>query len=288
MDSHRLKREIIATQVTNSMVNRMGASFALRMHEDTGANPAQVAKAFTIAREIFAARDFWTRVEALDNKVSARLQTRALLAMWNLLRQVTRWLLNRPAGHLDIRKTVDRLAPGLVVLGESMASSMSADEANQVAELMQPYVDGGFPRRLAKRIASMPLLYAALDVVESASQRGIDVKSAAEVFFGLGDKLGLKWLREHVETLPVKGQWHAHARANLRDELHAHHRELADRVLKECGGAKDPVACWMSQYEEQVKHITEMMHDMESLSGMDYATVSVAVRSLAHLVSVTL
>ena len=58
MAGHRLKREIIATQVTNSMVNRMGASFALRMHEDTGASAAKVARAFTIAREVFRARDF--------------------------------------------------------------------------------------------------------------------------------------------------------------------------------------------------------------------------------------
>ena len=48
MDGHRLKREIIATQVTNSLVNRMGSSFALRMHEDTGATAAEVARAFTI------------------------------------------------------------------------------------------------------------------------------------------------------------------------------------------------------------------------------------------------
>ena len=31
MEGHRLKREIIATAVTNSMVNRMGATFTLRM-----------------------------------------------------------------------------------------------------------------------------------------------------------------------------------------------------------------------------------------------------------------
>jgi glutamate dehydrogenase len=39
--AHRLKREIIATAVTNSMVNRMGATFLLRMQEDTGRSPAQ-------------------------------------------------------------------------------------------------------------------------------------------------------------------------------------------------------------------------------------------------------
>src|SRR3546814_6447203 len=36
MEDHRLKREIIATAVTNSTINRMGATFLLRMQEDSG------------------------------------------------------------------------------------------------------------------------------------------------------------------------------------------------------------------------------------------------------------
>ncbi len=60
MHGHRLKREIIATQVTNSLVNRMGSSFTMRMHEETGEEAAQVAKAYTIARGIFDAREFWS------------------------------------------------------------------------------------------------------------------------------------------------------------------------------------------------------------------------------------
>jgi glutamate dehydrogenase len=108
METHRLRREIIATQVTNSMVNRMGVSFGMRMEEDTGAPPAAVAKAFTIAREIFDARDFWSEVESLDAKVAADLQNRALLAMWNLLRQTTRWILIRRGHVLDVERNVKR------------------------------------------------------------------------------------------------------------------------------------------------------------------------------------
>ena len=99
MDGHRLKREIIANQVTNSLINRMGASFALRMQEDTGATAAEVARAFTIAREVFRARDFWREIEALDNKAESAAQRDATLAMWSLLRQATRWVLNQAGGQ---------------------------------------------------------------------------------------------------------------------------------------------------------------------------------------------
>src|SRR3546814_5793673 len=67
MEDHRLKREIIATAVTNSTINRMGATFLLRMQEDSGRSPGEVAKAFTISRETLDARALWAQIDAREN-----------------------------------------------------------------------------------------------------------------------------------------------------------------------------------------------------------------------------
>jgi glutamate dehydrogenase len=285
MGEHRLKREIIATQITNSLVNRMGASFVLRMHEDTNASAAQVARAFTIAREIFRARDYWIRIEKLDNKVASDLQIDAMLSMWNLLRQATRWVLNQDSFKLDIQAVVDRLGPGLEVLEKKIMRSLNLEEKTRVEENAEPLIAGGMPKALALRSASLHLFYPALDVVEAAASRNTDVLSVASVFFGLGDELGLKWLRGSVETLPVNGQWHAHARANMRDELYSQHRKITGRVLKNYGDEKDPVKAWMAANRSEVNSILSMIKDMQNLVTMDYATVSVAVRSLNRLLT---
>ena len=283
MTDHRLKREIIATQVTNSLVNRMGASFALRMHEDTGATAAEVARAFTIAREIFKAREFWQKIEALDNRVNSELQISAMLEMWNLLRQATRWLLNQPGNHLNIRASIDRLQPGLKVIEKTIKQSLNAIEKAQVEERALPLIEGGMPKALAQRAASLHLLYPALDVVETAALRHTDELRVAAVFFGLGDDLGLKWLRASVENLSVESQWHVHARGNLRDELYIQHRRLAGRVLEACPDARDPVGRWLQDNAEHVERVSLMLKDMQRLPSMDYAIVSVAVSSLDQL-----
>jgi glutamate dehydrogenase len=287
MGDHRLKREIIATQVTNSLVNRMGTSFALRMHEDTGATAAEVARAFTIAREIFRARNFWSRIEALDNKVASRSQINATLSMWNLLRQATRWVLNQPGHKLDIRASIERLTPGMEILEKKISQSLNADEKEQIQQSAEPLIADGMPKTLAVQAASLHMLYPALDVVETAARRNADVLSVATVYFGLGDRLGLKWLRECVEKLPVEGQWHAHARGNLRDELFSQHRRLAGRVLEAFPNQRRPVESWVEANSEAVERILLMLTDMQNLPTMDYATVSVAVRSLEGLLTKT-
>jgi glutamate dehydrogenase len=287
MPQHRLKREIIATQVTNSLVNRMGASFSLRMCEDTGATPSQVARAYTIAREVFYARVFWAKVEALDNKVSSELQISALLSMWNLLRQATRWVLNLKGQALDVSHMVARLAPGLKSVGKTIQGLMSAGELGDMEKQMLPYIEGGFTRELAAHTVMLDRLFPALDLVETAARRKTNVERVARVFFGLGEELDLKWLRRHVESLKVQGKWHAMSRANLRDELFSAHNHLVERVMHNAGRKKDPVALWLADNEDAVQPVREMLTHMRNHSHMDYATISVAVRALEQLVEDT-
>jgi glutamate dehydrogenase len=284
---HRLKREIIATQVTNSLVNRMGASFALRMHEDTSATPGEVARAYTIAREVFRAREFWSMIEGLDNKVDSELQLSAMLSMWRLLRQATRWLLNLPGRKLDIRAMVQRLGPGLVDVEKTIRASMTDEEAEALEQQMQPFIEGGFTPALAEQIAMLDRQFPALDVVETAASRRSDVKRIAEVFFGLGKLLELKWLRRQIEALQVVGQWHAMSRANLRDELFAQQNRLVERVLQAEGRKSDPVAAWHQANAERVAVVQSMLRQMQQQDEMDYPTIAVAVRSLGQLVDDT-
>jgi glutamate dehydrogenase len=287
MPEHRLKREIVATQVTNSIVNRMGASFELRMSEDTGSSPSEVARAYTIAREVFDARSFWLKIEALDNKVDSDLQISAMLNMWKLLREATRWLLNLQGRKLDIRIMVDRLAPGLETLQKSIGATMTALENEELKKQAQAYIDGGFSRKLAEHTVMLERLFPTLDVVETAARRRTDVNRVARVFFGLGDVLDLKWLKKQVESLKVARQWHAISRANLRDELFSAHNHLVERVLKGDGRKKDPVASWMETNQATLKPVQDMLNDMKKGGEMDYPTISVAVRALEQLVAET-
>src|SRR5574337_1242657 len=126
MQRHRLKREIIATAVTNSIVNRMGATFVLRSQEDTGETAAAVVKAYNAARQILHARELWSGIEALDGKVGEAAQIDALMKVWSLLRHVSRWLLNLPGTVLDITNLVQRYKPGMDKLRAALPDALTA------------------------------------------------------------------------------------------------------------------------------------------------------------------
>jgi glutamate dehydrogenase len=200
-----------------------------------------------------------------------------------LLRQSTRWLLNLHGRRLDIRAMVERLAPGIAAVEKTIRQSMSADELETLTQQMSPFIEAGFSRKLAQRTVMLDRLFPALDVVETAARRRSDVDRIAQVFFGLGDALELKWLRRQVESLNVVGQWHAMSRTNLRDELFSQHNRLVERVLQADGRKRDPVAAWMETHGDRVRQVQKMLTDMRNQAEMDYPTIAVAVRSLGQL-----
>ena len=125
MREHRLHREITATHVTNSMVNRCGPSFAFRIGEETGAAGPEIARAYTAAREIFDMRTLWAGIEALDNRVDAKTQTRMFLEARKLVERATRWLLRNRRSPLDIEATISHFSEGAEELARRVPTSPS-------------------------------------------------------------------------------------------------------------------------------------------------------------------
>ena len=287
MQRHRLKREIIATAVTNSTINRMGATFMMRMQEDTGQRPAAIAKAYTAAREILDARELWAQIESFDSQVAEDTQFDALMQIWSLLRHLTRWLLNRPGGTLDIAANVERYQAGVSALRQALPEVLTPTGKGDFSGNQEKWEGLGFPAELALRLARMPVLRAALDMAEVAQQSGRPIEKVAHVFYELGEALDLEWLRGQIEALPVEGHWHAQARGSLLDELNHQHRALVMQVLALASERTDvsPVQAWLQRDNATLQYTRSMLAEILTQNA-DYPIASVAVRRLAQLAQV--
>lgn len=283
MEKHRLKREIIATAVTNTTINRMGATFLMRMQEDTGRSIAEVAKAYTIGRETLDARSLWTQIDALDGKVPEQVQIDALEVIWQLQRSFVRWLLLRPGAMPGITAAVERyhdpfndirVASG--VLGDSQRPAYLAS--------VQEWKDKGLPPALAQQLSELRYLEPAFDIIELARTRKLKPVEVSKVHFRLGEALQLPWLFEQIDALEVNGRWHAVARGVLRDELAAHQRNLAGQVLSTPGAtAEAKVARWIGRDDSSLRFTLSMLQELAAQKTLDYPTVSVAVQRLGQL-----
>jgi glutamate dehydrogenase len=283
---HRLKREIVATQTTNSLVNRMGPVFVARAQEDTDAEPAVIARAYTIAREVFAMREVWVDIEALDNRVPAQVQYQMFFRTARLLRHASYWLLRNRDPHLSIETAIRELRAGVQALDASIDSAMTGGARMQHDAALLELTTANVPEKLARRIARLSVLEPALDIVALAREQSAPVAQVARTYFQLGVELGLDWLHVEIDRLVVDGSWQATARTGLRDAAMRAHRELTQQVLR-AGAARranGALERWCAARADQLAGWKRTLTEMRSVGTADFATLTVgvdAVRSLA-------
>lgn len=261
----------------------MGATFLLRMQEDSGRTPGEVAKAFTITRETLEARDLWAQIDALDGKVEESTQIDALQVIWSLQRSFTRWLLARPGAIPDIATAVARYHDGFkdIRAGQNILpdSQRPAYEAS-----LQDWKSKGVPDDLGGQLAALPYLEPSCDIIEVARERKLKTVDVAKVHFRLGEALRLPWLVEQIDKLVVDGRWHAVARGVLRDELATQQRILVGQVLTMPGADADAkVKHWLERDDASLRFTLAMLNELAAQKSLDYPTASVAVQRLSQL-----
>jgi len=278
---HPLKREIIATHVLNSMVNRVGSTFVHRLADATGMKPAQVVRAYLATREVMGHVELWQQVEALDNQVADKVQSELLIEEGRLTARATAWFLRSRRLAEPLEQTIARFTPAVQALRAQLAAQAEA------SPLAQAWVAAGVPAALAQRVASAEGLYAALDIAELADALQRDVAEVAEVHAEVERRLGLARLRQQIEALPAGSYWQALAKAALGDDLWGLRRDIAQQVLVGGAGGADGagarLAAWERDKAAALERSQRLLAELAEAKGADLAMLSVALRELRNV-----
>ncbi len=275
---HPLKREIVATHVLNSMVNRVGATFVHRITEMTGARAPQVVRAYLLAREVFGVVALWQQIEALDNRVPDALQAEMLIHEGWLTSRATTWFLRSPRLAEPMAPTIERLVPAVQALAQRLAPAASK------SALAAGWIGAGVPAPLAARVASAEGLLDALDIAEVAGSTARGFDEVCEVHVGVGERLGLARLRHQIDALPSDSYWQGRAKAALGDDLAGLQRALAQQVLiTGAGTAPALIARWEQTHAAALERARRLLADLAETKQADLAMLSVAMRELRNL-----
>ena len=287
MDNHPLRKEIIATKLANNIVNDMGLNFMVRMHEETGANEAEVALCYSVASEVFQMRDTWSAIVALDNKIPAAVQTEMLYQLRRTVRRATRWFLRHRNKSQNIEQTIAFFAPTFADLSANLTSYMVEKESERLDKAAEKLIDSAVPAELATRIVSLSSLFSVMDLAEVAANSGHSIDMVSNTYFKLGARMGLHWFLDQITNQPVANHWQALARASYREELDWQQRTLSEVVLNNFSGDdKDvdgQIDQWMDSQDLLLQRWKQMLAEFKTSQSHDFAKFSVALRELMLL-----
>ena len=229
---HRLHREIVATQLSNYLINMMGITFVSRQQQSTGASAPDIVRGFVLARDIFGAERLWSDIESLDHIVNSTLQHDLMGEVMRLLRRATRWLVRMKEVDKETSACVDHYRDRICKLTDGLSELLPERQRKEWQKQVDNLTAKNVPDVLAQRIAGVRHLFSMLSVIQAVDQTGQPLDKVASLFFAVGEYLDLHWFYQELSQLNVQNQWQSLAREGVRDELALQQRALTVNLLQ--------------------------------------------------------
>jgi glutamate dehydrogenase len=286
LGGHRLRRDIIASQLTNDLVDLMGATFITRICRDTGAPVEDVARAWLVAARLADHRALLSQIGAREARLGAHDTYRWILGLARVLERTTLWVLRNLEPGASPATIVEGKLPGLALLRDHFESFVAGEDRvvfeSLVAEIGRLGVDESFCRRLA----TLRFLDQLLEILEIATSAGADAIAAAQAYYRMSELFEIPWLRRSAFDGVRDGPWEVRAAQALTADLATAQRRLAQRVLARVEPGEDvsPATERMLRANAgKVARFKELLAELKGDGVVGLPALSVIVRDLLLL-----
>lgn len=283
---HRLRREIISTQLANDMVNHMGITYVDRIAQSTGTGSNDIVRAYVAARDVFDMPALWQQIEALDYQVSAEVQMELMSELMRLVRRASRWFIRNRRGEINPAQEIENFRAPIRELRDRMPEIIRGEMKEARYQACQDYIAKGVPEELATRVASVRELYPFLGIIEAAKTMQAPANKMAELSFSLAEQLELDWFAKQLTDLKIENYWQAMARESYRDDLEWQLRTLTEGAMRHICDKGDIESCierWLEQQHVLVNRWRVMLAELHAAESHEFAMYSVAIRELIDM-----
>jgi glutamate dehydrogenase len=283
LEQHRLRREIISTQLTNSMINRGGPSFAVRIGDQTGAPAAMIAAAFFVVRNSYDMIALNSAIDALDSKISGKLQLELYATIEDLLLDRIVWFVRNVDVSKGLADVVEHYRGGIEQVAGALYRVLPEDAGKSLAARATELTNAGVPEDLARRIANLRALAAAPDIVSVADRTGKPVQDVAATYFAAGAFFQLDRIANAARGIQVTDYFDRLALDRALDSIGEAERRLTAEMVGNGATGPQAVDAWVTPRAGEVERIRAAVHGIAS-SGLTLSKLSVAASLLGDLV----
>ena len=278
---HRLRRELIATLVTNQMVDRLGIASAHRLPAGFGTRMEAAVRGYVLADAWLGGESLFEAVDAQTGALAAEAQYRAHRIAIAFLKHAMNWWLATPGLGEDISALLARYQPGATALVAELPDYLTGAYRERFEATEQAWTEQGMTPDLARRIAVADVGGGIMDIAALAAERDVAVTEVAALYYRLGDLLGVPWLQNAIHNLPANERWQALARMSLRGDSYRIHQRIVDQVLTRT--VDDPLADWQADNERTLAFISARLGELQAIEAPGHEHLTVVVRDLARL-----
>jgi len=287
---HPLRKEIIATLLSNMITNNIGIGFGFRIREETGATIENVAKAYVVCVEVLGLNDTWRALEQLDNVVPEHNRYECFQTLSGLLERSISWLLRNKSANFDVSHLIERYQTDIRILCKVIPNAIIGQSRKNYLANRKLFIKYKLPATLVQELADKSTLASAFDIIEIKSKLYSSIENTTKLFYALSERLQLHWIRNATSETIVRTHWNQLAIVNMRNDLHANQRNLTEMVLHSIDNKRHTTKAlkmWEEHQAEALERYDHIINELSALQIIDFPAMSVAVSEVRRLVALT-
>src|SRR5262249_17662362 len=263
-------------------INRGGPSLVVRIADQTGAAPADIAAAFAAVRDSYDMPELNEEINALDGKVSGKVQLSLYAAVQDLLLDRLVWFLRNADLSKGRAGVVEHHRKGIAALIKVLDAALPKEAAAARAARKKELTDAGVPDELAGRIASISEIAAAPDLVLIADRTGKPMDAIAATFFAAEAYFRLDRVATAARGIVVSDYFDRLALDRALDSIGDAERRLTAAMVETGQSGAAAVEAWVAPRKAEVERIRGSITQIAS-SGLTLSKLSVAASLLGDL-----
>ncbi|MBT48068.1 MAG: glutamate dehydrogenase [Citromicrobium sp.] len=286
ISQHRLRTEIIATDLANRIVNRMGMVHPFELAEEEGVGLNEVASAFVTADRLLDIQNIWDALDAseMPEKTRLLLFDRVATAMRIQMADAI-----RVCGSSKPSEIVEELRPALDALNQGTVDLLASETRQRSAKMRAEFAKAGAPEDVAAQVAHLFDIDGGIGIARLASDLGIEPRSMAKAFTDLGAQLGLDWAQGTAALMSPSDVWDRLLVAGLARDFQQMRLDFLRRVCDH-SQSKDGTACrsvetWVEEHESAVKQFRSMIRRAQAQNPVAPATLAQIAIQARNLLS---
>jgi glutamate dehydrogenase len=279
IEEHRLRRQIVATELANRLVNRMGIVHPFELAEEEGVGLDDVCAAFVAADKLFGAGELWAELETASMPENARLYLFRHTA--GALRSQMADLIRVGAGAMPPGELIASLLERVTQLSTDEKELLTEASIGQSDKLKAEFVGMGAPEKLAARVTQLYDLDGAVGLAALSRTAGIDARALTAAFTDLGERIGLDWAQSTSALMNPSDVWERLLVAGLSRDFQQMRLDFLRRLSRRKGAKSEPVgavADWAQEHAEAIRRF-------RAIIGRARAQGDVAPAMLAQIAS---
>ncbi len=289
---HRLRREIITTQLVNSIVNRMGCTFIPSLIEHTGTSISEVVKIYIAVYHAYHLDHIWSFIDELEDKICTSVYLEMVTEIHKFVENVVHWFLRNYPKPVNVQLTIAEFSESIVTISKNIDQILDKKSLESYHDRISKFLHYGLPEELATTVARLQFLISAPSIIQVTNnirfhgKMQIPLLIIAKIYFMLGFHLHFSWLRRAALKLHSGTFWQRLAIKTLFDDLQDHQMKLAERVAKEVHDGEDytdTINRWRNNHKVLLDRYDSMLGDLKALKELDVSRLVIIIKYLGEI-----